>query len=178
MKHLPVFTSALGSESGEEKIRVILQQIDREDQFPPYLLLRTPLRRGFGPAGTLPSVSYEGQAAVELEMIADPEEEGAYRLFHRGGGRKRDHPSSPAHLKEFSGTWKRGSLAPAISGKFHNTLVEIGVTLCQKIRERGGPKKVALSGGVFQNRLLSETDEGRPGGSRVHGSGPPPGAVQ
>jgi hydrogenase maturation protein HypF len=51
---------------------------------------------------------------------------------------------------------EKGIPRSAISAKFHNGLVNVAVTLCKKIRESGGPEKTVLSGGVFQNRLLSE----------------------
>jgi hydrogenase maturation protein HypF len=155
MKYLPVFTSALGTESGEEKIRVILQQIDRGMNSP----LTSSCGRLFDGVSALlglrTSVSYEGQAAVELEMIADPQEEGSYPFPNEEeDGREiiRLRPPFEAILRDMVD----GVPPSAISGKFHNGLVEMGVTLCKKIREGGGPAKVALSGGVFQNRLLSE----------------------
>ena len=41
-----------------------------------------------------------------------------------------------------------------ISLKFHNTIAEITNEMCQLISKDTGIKRVALSGGVFQNRLL------------------------
>ena len=41
-----------------------------------------------------------------------------------------------------------------ISARFHTTIARIIVTLCQAISEKTGIRQVALSGGVFQNRLL------------------------
>jgi hydrogenase maturation protein HypF len=51
---------------------------------------------------------------------------------------------------------KQGVSKSTIAAKFHNTLIKIGVTACRRIRSQGGPKKVTLSGGVFQNRFLLE----------------------
>ena len=42
----------------------------------------------------------------------------------------------------------------AISLKLHQTVAQITVTTCRKISQQSGIKQVALSGGVFQNRLL------------------------
>ena len=82
MRHLPLFTSAaLSSESGEQKIRVLLQQIDRRMNSP----LTSSCGRLFDGVSALlglcPSISFEGQAAMELEMIADLDEGGAYEFF-------------------------------------------------------------------------------------------------
>jgi hydrogenase maturation protein HypF len=56
---------------------------------------------------------------------------------------------------------ERGIPPSRISARFHHTLVQIGVSLCRKIRDGGGPEKVALSGGVFQNRFLLERMKNR-----------------
>jgi len=41
-----------------------------------------------------------------------------------------------------------------ISFKFHNTVAEMITGVCELIAEETGITQVALSGGVFQNRLL------------------------
>jgi hydrogenase maturation protein HypF len=103
--------------------------------------------------GLCSSISYEGQAAVELEMIADPQINLAYD-FQVGeeGGQEiiRLKPIWVGILKDLA-----KEVSPAeISGKFHNTIVEMSLYICQQIARRQGIKRVALSGGVFQNRLL------------------------
>jgi hydrogenase maturation protein HypF len=150
MRHLPIFAQAK-----EEKIRVILRQIDRQINSP----LTSSCGRLFDAVSALlelcVSVSYEGQAAVELEMIADPGEVGAYEFFveeEEGKEIIRLKPMIEGILRDI----EKATAHPVISGKFHNTLVKIGVSICQGIKREGGPKKVALTGGVFQNRLLSE----------------------
>jgi hydrogenase maturation protein HypF len=156
MKFLPLFTRAVQvSGPGEEKIRIILQQIDRKINSP----LTSSCGRLFDAVSALlglcPSISYEGQAAMELEMIADPDEKGEYEFFTDREGEKeviRLRPLIGGVIRDLEG----GIASSIISGKFHNTLVRMGVTVSQKIRDGGGPEKVTLSGGVFQNRLLLE----------------------
>jgi len=46
-----------------------------------------------------------------------------------------------------------------ISGKFHNTMVEVIIQAATEVRNKSGLTKVVLSGGTFQNRLLSEKIE-------------------
>ena len=41
-----------------------------------------------------------------------------------------------------------------ISARFHNTLIRLFDELCGQLRKTTGFKRVALSGGVFQNGLL------------------------
>jgi len=145
----------LGGQVEEEKIRVVRQQIDQK--------INSPLTSSCGRLfdcisallGLCLSVSYEGQAAVELEMIADPGEEGRYEFFlqeEEGQEIIRLQPLIEGVLKDI----EKGTAHSLISGKFHNTLVQISVAICRKISSQGGPKKVALTGGVFQNRFLSE----------------------
>jgi hydrogenase maturation protein HypF len=105
------------------------------------------------------SVSYEGQAASALEMMASQDTEGVYGFKIEKEGEKdlvRLRPFIAEILTDIE-----SKIAPAtIAGKFHNTLVKIGVEVCRKIRQQEGLTKVALSGGVFQNRLLSERMKG------------------
>ena len=51
---------------------------------------------------------------------------------------------------------ERGVEVESISSKFHNTIAEIILNMCLKIRKTSGLNRVALSGGVFQNSLLLE----------------------
>ena len=44
--------------------------------------------------------------------------------------------------------------AEIISARFHRTMAEIILQACRLISQQSGLKTVALSGGVFQNRLL------------------------
>ncbi len=45
---------------------------------------------------------------------------------------------------------------PLIAARFHNTIAQIILAVCKKIRQETGLKDVVLSGGVFQNRYLLE----------------------
>jgi hydrogenase maturation protein HypF len=149
MRHLPFLAQAK-----EEKIRAILQQIDQKINSP----LTSSCGRLFDGVSALLglclSVSYEGQAAVELEMMADPKERGVYEFFLEEEEGKEIIRLKPV-IQGILGDMEKGTVPSVISGKFHNTLVRIGGAVCQKIRRQGGPKKVVLAGGVFQNRLLS-----------------------
>ena len=45
---------------------------------------------------------------------------------------------------------------PDIARAFHQTVARGILELCNRIREESGARRVVLSGGVFQNRLLTE----------------------
>ena len=49
---------------------------------------------------------------------------------------------------------RRGVSAGAIGAKFHRTIAEMILAVCQRIQSKIGLPKVALSGGVFQNVTL------------------------
>ncbi len=98
-------------------------------------------------------IDYEAQAAIEMEMAADESEHGSYHfaIEERNG-------VNIVYLKElFSGIIKdlrSGVPQAGIAMKFHRTMAELVVQMCQRLTKSSGIKKVALSGGVFQNRLL------------------------
>ncbi|MBT9161683.1 MAG: Carbamoyltransferase HypF [Dehalococcoidia bacterium] len=48
----------------------------------------------------------------------------------------------------------KGVSVPIISARFHNTISEMIVEVCRVLAQERGLSQVALSGGVFQNRLL------------------------
>jgi hydrogenase maturation protein HypF len=54
---------------------------------------------------------------------------------------------------------KQGTDIGLISGKFHNTIVQIIIDMVKKISQPSGIKKVVLSGGSFQNRILLKKAE-------------------
>ena len=51
---------------------------------------------------------------------------------------------------------QQGIPTAQIAGNFHWTIVEMLAEMCVKARQHTGLQTVALSGGVFQNRLLLE----------------------
>lgn len=100
------------------------------------------------------TVAFEGQAAMELEMIADEKEEQRYDLEWTGGQVKQIAIESViAGVVE---DILKGLPAFIISRKFHNTLSEGFADLCHIIAAETGLDRVVLSGGCFQNRLLLE----------------------
>src|SRR5512133_245513 len=96
--------------------------------------------------GVRDAVNYEGQAAVELEQLADPGEAGAYPARVAGADLVR------AVVQEL----EAGVAAPLVAARFHNGLAGTTVAACQALRDATGLETAALSGGVFQNLLLLE----------------------
>jgi hydrogenase maturation protein HypF len=105
--------------------------------------------------GVRDAVNYEGQAAVELEQLADPRERSAYPagVVAAGGLLRLGGADLVRAVVE---DLEAGVAPPLIAARFHNGLAAATVTACESIREREGLGTVALSGGVFQNMLLLE----------------------
>ena len=100
--------------------------------------------------GLRQTTSFEGQAAMELEFAADSQVRDAYPFSLREGKPLViDWNTSVAALL---GDIKEGESPGVIAAKFHNMLVEMIVAVARLTAE----PKVLLSGGCFQNQLLSE----------------------
>ena len=97
--------------------------------------------------------TYEGQAALELEMAADPEAEGLYapKIHKTAQGLVLD---TPAMFRGAVSDRLAGRDPAAIAGRFHQSLARGLTDMCLLLREKTGLNLVALSGGVFQNGLL------------------------
>jgi hydrogenase maturation protein HypF len=103
--------------------------------------------------GVRDAINYEGQAAVELEQLADPAELEAYPAgLETGEGPFRARGSDLLHA--LAGDLTSGVPAPVIAARFHHGVAALIEAGCQRLRETHGLATVALSGGVFQNLLL------------------------
>jgi hydrogenase maturation protein HypF len=100
------------------------------------------------------TVSYEGQAAMELEAIADAGVTNGYGFDLRPG-----EPAMIDPLPVIRGVVEDvldGVAATTIAGRFHVAVAAMIVAQCEGLREARGLRQVALSGGVFQNGLLTK----------------------
>jgi len=98
-------------------------------------------------------IDYEGQAAVELEMIAYDAGDDSYPYSiteHDGTNIIQLKELLSAIVKDLY----QGVSKATISARFHNTVAQMICEMCQLIARKTGINRVALSGGVFQNRLL------------------------
>jgi hydrogenase maturation protein HypF len=97
-------------------------------------------------------VSFEGEAAMALEAIADDAKE-VYG-FSIGGYMPLEVDMRPM-IRQIVDDTERSVAKGTIAARFHNTLVRVMSDVCARMREETGYQRVCLSGGCFQNiRLL------------------------
>lgn len=138
----------------EAEMGIVKQQIDKRINAP----LTSSCGRLFDAVSALlgfrGAVSYEGQAAIELEIMAGGEDDGShypFRVLEEGG----------IKIVQLTELWQdvlNDLLSqvppPTIALKFHTTLARLIVDVCRQVAADTGLHRVALSGGCFQNRLL------------------------
>jgi hydrogenase maturation protein HypF len=106
--------------------------------------------------GIRSTVSYEGQAAIELEAMA---ENGVARWKYPYAIFARDQRLIVDVRIMFAALVQDlidGESRHDMACRFHATLAAVTADVCEKIRKESGTGRVVLSGGVFQNKLLAE----------------------
>jgi hydrogenase maturation protein HypF len=103
--------------------------------------------------GVREAVNYEAQAAIELEMRVDANEQGTYAFLLA------EHEIDPAPVIEAIVADLRNAVTVGrIAARFHRAVAEMVKSVCRNMRERYEIHEVVLSGGVWQNMvLLSQT---------------------
>lgn len=100
--------------------------------------------------GVRHSVTYEAQAAIEMEALAEGVPAGRRYQFSVEGGVFDPAPVFRSALEDL----RRGVPAPEMAAAFHHAVADLILCCCEIARERTGIRTVALSGGVFQNTTL------------------------
>ncbi|HKL48476.1 MAG TPA: carbamoyltransferase HypF, partial [Desulfuromonadales bacterium] len=106
--------------------------------------------------GIRDKVSYDGQAALELEMAIDGCDERSAYPFDLEEKEGRAVLGYRRLVRTVVGDLAAGVETSRISARFHNALAEASLSVCSGIRKMEGVDEVVLSGGVFQNRYLTE----------------------
>jgi len=107
--------------------------------------------------GLRDEVDYEAQAAIELEMLAYDtlddfiEESYPFSIVTYG---ERTIVKLGEMFSSIVGDVRKQTAVSKISLRFHHTMTRIIVRMCEMIKKKTRIDQVALSGGVFQNRLL------------------------
>ncbi len=139
-----------------QELRLLRQMLTRGLNSPPTSSCGRLFDAAAALIGVRAAVSYEGQAAMELEALAERGAPGAhfpYGLESEDGRMVLDfRPLFAAMVTEVMAGAGRETLAR----RFHDTLAQATAAVCAQIGAVCHVRRVVLSGGVFQNRLLAE----------------------
>lgn len=142
------------------KWHTLSQMIDRGLNCPPTSSLGRLFDAVSALLGLRTEVVYEGQAAIELEVLAETAQQAGMREcesypFTIGQGTLALLNVTPV-IRALIDDMQRRVPAREIALRFHYTVADLLAMACSEARERTGLDSVALSGGIFQNRLLLE----------------------
>jgi hydrogenase maturation protein HypF len=98
-------------------------------------------------------VSFEGQAAMELEALATSAADLTYPTAVTDGGAGLVVRTTDV-IRGVVEDLLRQVPSSLIAARFHATLADVLAQVCERLRARTGIDAVALSGGVFQNAWL------------------------
>jgi len=101
--------------------------------------------------GIRQSITYEAQAAIELEALADASELGYYP-WQIDGDEINIKPIITSILEELKDQVEK----PVIAARFHNSIAQLSLEIAQQIKREFSIDHFVLSGGVWQNQLLLE----------------------
>jgi hydrogenase maturation protein HypF len=103
------------------------------------------------------NTTYEAQAAIELEVLARPFVSSVTAYPFNIETRRGD---TIVCLQDLLATIisdvRAKKSSEMIAARFHRTVAEMALQMCRKARTSTGLHDVALSGGVWQNRILLE----------------------
>jgi hydrogenase maturation protein HypF len=106
-------------------------------------------------AGVRDSVSFEGQAAIELEFLAATSTDDGNYPFEIDASTEILVDTRPL-IRAIASDVRKGCEPRTIARRFHSTLAKIVEEVCLRIRAGTGVDAVVLSGGVFMNSLLAK----------------------
>ncbi len=116
--------------------------------------------RHFDAAGAIglsrPISRFEGQVALEWNLVADPSERSRYDVDVAEHDSLLTVDTRPM-VRGLVADLERGSAPSTMAARFHNTLASATAGLVHRLLARHGDRPVVLSGGCFQNARLTES---------------------
>jgi hydrogenase maturation protein HypF len=105
--------------------------------------------------GVRNEVTYEAQAAIEMEVLSKPFIAGAQTYPYtidetENGAILRVHELLQSIVEDV----RAGESIGRIGAGFHRTIADMAIKACERARASAGLNEVALSGGVWQNQIL------------------------
>jgi len=145
------YAAELSREKGQDALGILERQLATGLNAPPTSSMGRLFDAVAALAGVRQAVTYEAQAAIELEALARIREgeRGAYP-FTIEIGVVDPRPLIAAVAEDVKAGADRG----VIAARFHNGVAQMVADVCRHLRNAFGLSEVALSGGVWQNAIL------------------------
>lgn len=105
-------------------------------------------------AGVRDEITFEAEAAIEFESVADEGDTGVYP-FVINGNEPMIIDAAPL-IRAIIQDANEGTPVAAIAGRFHNAIADMTLEVSARLRDNTGINDIVLTGGVFQNSLLSK----------------------
>ena len=135
--------------AGNDRLFAVARQLETHTNAP----LTSSMGRLFDAVAALvgvrSEVKYEGQAAIEMENLVEPDEKGAYTFAITG-----ETINPWTVIRSILADWRNHVPKGIIAARFHNGLADLVLDLCLLLKIREGIQRVVLSGGVWQNMTL------------------------
>jgi len=144
-----------GIEPDAEKRRIISEQIDKGLN----TVQTSSLGRVFDAAAAMAGLGgynhFEAQLPMALEAVIDEAVEDSYGFELAGGDNGPVRIDLRKMIRQLIYDIKKGTPAGIISARFHNTIAAALAAMAERARQDTGLGTVALSGGCFCNRYLT-----------------------
>ena len=139
-------------EIDEKKVKTIVDMVSKKINCPHTSSLGRLFDGIAAIVGIRHRVFFEGQAAMELEMLGGEETNTTYDYEWESGDTYRIlyHPIIRGVVNDM----KKGVHPSEISSRFHTTLIRMFSEVCSIIGKERALNRIVLSGGVFQNTVL------------------------
>ncbi|RLC09905.1 MAG: carbamoyltransferase HypF [Deltaproteobacteria bacterium] len=136
----------------QSKLNILVEMIEKDFNSPGTSSLGRFFDGIAAMVGIRSHVAFEGQAAMELEMVAEASSGDLYEYAWSSEDTIQidPRPITTGVVMDI----EKGVTPSVVSGKFHATLMAMFADLCVVIRKETGISHVALSGGCFQNAIL------------------------
>ncbi|GFE57198.1 carbamoyltransferase HypF [Geobacter sp. AOG1] len=141
---------------GETERGILLRMLERGINSPPTSSCGRLFDAAAAILGVRSRISYEGQAAIELEALAEAGAAGEPFPFALSYEDDRQVLDFAPLFKAMTDELLAGGCRAGLARRFHATVALAAASVCDEVRKNSGVNRVALSGGVFQNRLLIE----------------------
>jgi len=132
----------------EKELELVIQMLEKKINCP----LSSSAGRLFDAVAALTGLcnnsSFHAEAPMRLESIIMEASVERYDFMN-----KRNISFVPM-IKEIVKDIQQGISVEEISAKFHNTIIELILEVCNQLRAEENVRKVVLSGGTFQNRYI------------------------